>query len=109
MIFWKDFILDDVLGPVLSPEIFEQESEIGSTSCREERFGSPRKQPGLRPGSQEDAAMGVSALIQETGQEQRPARMVGHSSLDSSVKAQTHRDVTSGNRTENLRLVGRKA
>ena len=103
MIFWKDFVFDDVLGPVLAPSIFEEEDETGSTSCRNERFGSP---------SDQEDAMGSAVsevVIQETGQEQRPARMVGHSSLDSTLKAQIHMDVTSGNRTENLRLMGRKA
>jgi hypothetical protein len=95
VIFWKDFIFDDVLGPVLAPSIFESnDSETDLSSCRKERFGSP---------SVQEDAMG-SVLIQETGQEQRPARMVGHSSLDSTLNTQTHMEVT-GDRAENLRLV----
>lgn len=66
MIFWKDFILDDVVGPILN---FDQTS---STNCREERNG--------RPSIKTDTGV---KQIQETRQEQRPARMAGLSNLDS--------------------------
>ena len=60
MILWKDFILDDVIGPTLRPDV-----------CREAIGESP------------DVMEDARAAIQETGREQRPARMVGHSSSDS--------------------------
>ena len=70
MILWKDFILDDVIGPSLA---FADEGEV----CRMLRFGGP--------GVMEDASgkKGVKTPIQETGQVRQPARMVGYSSLDS--------------------------
>lgn len=70
MITWKDFILDDVMGPSLSLPWDNRESK----SCREERLGSPNVM---------EDEIGIKSSIQETGQEQRPARMVGLSSLDS--------------------------
>lgn len=56
MIFWKDFILDDFLGPSLKDQKICTEKP-GSVSVMED-------------------ADGISN--QETGQEQRPARMVGN-------------------------------
>lgn len=80
MIFWNDFLLDDVVGPYL---VFEDED----LKCR--------KTPSGRPSVMEDA-VGVTETrecvsIQETRQEQRPARMVGLSSLES---AQTGMDAS---------------
>lgn len=63
MITWKDFIIDHEIGPFLLDV---------ENSCREERSGDPSVM--------DDAIRGQ---IQETGQEQSPARMVGASSLDS--------------------------
>lgn len=60
MIFWKDFILDDEIGPYLWIGTSDPKNRRSKTDC---------------PGVMEDA-------IQETGQEKRPARMVGYSSLD---------------------------
>lgn len=66
---WKDFILDDEIGPFLAVDAREDEK------CREKkRFGSP--------GVMDDA---IGKKIQETGQEQQPARMVGYSSLFSNT------------------------
>jgi hypothetical protein len=97
VISWKDFVFDDVLGPVLAfSEVDMNESENSEPqSCRRKRLGSP---------SVKEDAMGF--LIQETGQEKRPARMVGHSSLDSSSTAQNHMDVNSGDRAKLLRQRG---
>ena len=67
MIVWKDFILDDVLGTFL----IERE-ERNSKDLKVCRRG--------RPGNQ--SIMEDAVSIQETGQEQLPARMVGFSSLD---------------------------
>ncbi len=62
MILWNDFILDDVLGPTLRvPESCREEKRFGDLSVR----------------------MNAEGNIQETRQEQRPARMVGLSSHDS--------------------------
>jgi hypothetical protein len=82
VIIWKDFILDDVVGPVMidPSDIDVNESEV----CRRTRLGSTI--------IMEDE----HGIIQETRQEQRPARMVGHSSLDS--LAEPHMDVSSSNR-----------
>ena len=61
MITWKDFVLDDFLGPVLSstPDVW--------AIMEDERTANE--------------ALG-KASIQETRQGQRPARMVGSSGLD---------------------------
>lgn len=63
MIFWGDFILDDVVGPVLSIS----ESRVGA------------KEGADVISVKED---GRSNHIQETGQERRPARMAGKSSSE---------------------------
>ena len=69
MVMWMDFVLDDLVGPVMSlPETWEDALDI---SCRRMRLGNP------------SIRNDVNGAIQETGQVQRPARMVGHSSLDS--------------------------
>lgn len=92
MIFWKDFILDDTIGPVLSPELFQDIGEERGTLkvCRRKRLGSPSVQEDAW--GMKNEAIEV-ASIQETRQEQRPARMVGHSSLDSYSNARSHMDV----------------
>lgn len=82
MIFWKDFILDDVCGPVLS---LNETERTGMQVCRRGRLGGS--------GIMEDARSGVS--IQETEQEQRPARMVGHS-----FSAQTGMEAGGGTQAE---------
>jgi hypothetical protein len=80
VITWKDFILDDdVLGAIMIDPL-DKEFE----SCRRTRLGSPIVM--------EDE----TGIIQETRQEQRPARMVGHSSLDS--LAEPHMEVSSSHR-----------
>lgn len=88
MIFWKDFILDDIVGPILAMP--EERSKIGG---REERLGSPDARNGA------SGTNTAKAEIQETRQEQRPARMVGHSSHDS---AQVDRTSAGSNRAETL-------
>jgi hypothetical protein len=85
VILWKDFILDENIGPVLSPEIFEGDAPV-PTSCRRKRLGSPNCQEDGR-GITNEATSIVS--IQETRQKQRPARMVGLSSLDSHAQTLT--------------------
>ncbi len=95
MIFWKDFLLDDDLGAVLSPELFSGDSPV-PTVCRRKRLGSPSVMDDAR-GTKTETASQDGGSIQETGQEQRPARMVGHSNLDS---AQSHKDVSRGNRAQ---------
>jgi hypothetical protein len=66
VILWNDFVLDTGIGPLLLIE--------GSEACKDrgERLGSP--------GVMEDAR---TSIIQETGQEIRPARMVGYSFSES--------------------------
>lgn len=88
MIFWKDFILDDIVGPILAmPE------EGSQTGGRKERLGSPEARNGA------SGTNTAKAEIQETRQEQRPARMVGHSSHDS---AQVDRMSAGSNRAQTL-------
>lgn len=69
MICWNDFILDDVLGPVLNLA----NDETSYTSCRVVQNGRPSARNGTE----------VVNQIQETSREKQPARMVGHSELDS--------------------------
>jgi hypothetical protein len=69
VICWNDFILDDVLGPVLN---FDKD-ETSYISCRMVRNGRPSTSDGTE----------VVNQIQETSREKQPARMVGHSELDS--------------------------
>ena len=70
MIYWMDFALDEVLGPVLVTEGLGgfRTGEVGQASVEDDA----------------NAATGAlgSALIQETRQGQQPARMVGQSSLE---------------------------
>ena len=99
MILWKDFILDDVMGPTLVFAFDEiaklnQEKQTESQKCRASRFGSL--------GVKDDA----DRVIQETRQEIEPARMVGLSGFESkSSTAQTNTEVGQGNRN-NSRLRG---
>lgn len=72
MILWKDFILDDVVGAVLSPEIF-----AGDEQVRRNRVAA---KPSVMEGAKK-------ALNQETRQESEPARMVGRTDLDYSNAA----------------------
>ena len=75
MIHWKDFILDERFGPILSVP----SEQVCAT------------RPGV-PSVMEDARS-----IQETRPEQRPARMVGLSSLDSTQSdKEVSRDVQAG-------------
>ncbi len=94
MIFWKDFVLDDSFGPVLSPEIFSGDASV-PVVCRRKRLGSPSVMEDARGTHTKEEATDVTSSFQETRQEQRPARMVGLSSLDS---AQTHKEVSRGDR-----------
>ena len=94
MIFWKDFLLDDIVGPILAMP------DDPHASCREaKRLGGPDTRNGA------SGANGVlDTSIQETRQEQRPARMVGHSSHDS---AQVDRKSAGSTRAQlNTRPVG---
>jgi hypothetical protein len=88
VITWKDFVFDDVMGPVMMdqelPHIPSNFFSTDSTSCRRTRLGSPV--------IMEDE----TGKIQETRQEKRPARMVGCSNFDSF--AEPHMDVSRGHR-----------
>jgi hypothetical protein len=78
VITWKDFVFDDVMGPMM------MDQDLDLTSCRRTRLGSPV--------IMEDE----TGKIQETRQEKRPARMVGCSNFDSF--AEPHMDVSRGHR-----------
>jgi len=77
VIYWKDFIMDDVMGAHFAPD-FEN---VSIQVCR--------KTVAVRACVMDDAKDGYTneapecASIQETRQEHEPARMVGLSSLDS--------------------------
>ncbi len=86
MILWKDFVLDDQVGPLLR---FTEDA----LECRRTRLGSP---------SVMDDAM---VSIQETGQEQRPARMVGLPALDSQKSSM---EAGVGDRVQVLRRKGER-
>ena len=92
MILWQDFILDDQFGPY----IVTDDSTVVITSrdikCRKAVLGSPNVMEDVR------------GQIQETGQEKRPARMVGYSSLDSISQSGT--DASLGDRVMSSRRRG---
>jgi hypothetical protein len=89
VIRWNDFVFDEVLGFVLDIE------------------GSPNEFRAERTGgsSGEDAA--TTGPIQETRDEQRPARMVGFSDLDS--KPAFDMDVDRSRRPSSSRIAGGRA
>lgn len=67
MILWKDFLIDDEIGPTL----------MDPQTCRQTReclAARPRATSVM-----EDANRGatIDGVVQETGQEKRPARMAG--------------------------------
>lgn len=72
MIYWQDFILDDVCGPLLMDELLK---DINIQVCRGKRIGNAN--------IMDDVAAVHSVQIQEARQDQRPARMEGLSNLDS--------------------------
>ena len=92
MITWNDFVLDQETGPLLWVEM-DPGQEI--SVCRRCQSG--------RPSVMEDAGDAVCVSIQETRQEQRPARMVGLSSLDF---ARTGMEASRCDQTELLRRRG---
>jgi hypothetical protein len=105
VIYWKDFLLDNEIGPMLELpesevnsdcEIKVVRSSAWDKQGRRKRLGSPDIMDDVY-GKKNEAS---GASIQETGQEQRPARMVGLSSSDS---AETGRDAGRGNRVQVLR------
>jgi hypothetical protein len=104
VIRWKDFILDDIVGPILAlPEEMAAKDERPATNGRDDiglsQFGSSL--------DTRNGAVGTNtaqADIQETRQEQQPARMAGLSSHDS---APVDRTLAGSDRTEPYsRLVG---
>ncbi len=72
MIRWTDYVFDKVLGPVLDVP------EPGVKVCQEELLAHNR----ITEDANGKTASQKCEAIQETGQEQRPARMVGLSSSD---------------------------
>lgn len=71
MIFWNGFVMDEVLGPLLSIEHWDESfRRSGETRARGQ------------DGRSSSGAQGC-ASIQETRQGQRPARMVGYQAIDS--------------------------
>lgn len=94
MICWNDFILDDVLGPVLNIKSDWENDETSYASCRMVRNGRPSTSDGTE----------VVNQIQETSREKQPARMVGHSVLDSNRHEDMEVDRT--DLAPNMRLRG---
>jgi hypothetical protein len=70
VIQWMDFVFDDVLGPMLS-EPTGVPADIASCRSRSKGVGSL------------SVMQDALSKIQETGQVQRPARMVGFTGFDS--------------------------
>ena len=68
MIIWKDFILDERVGPILSVDLAVELATEGADAVSVMEDGGRHH-------------------IQETGQERRPARMVGESSLESNASS----------------------
>ena len=87
-VMWMDFVMDDFIGPTLV--IPEMRNFI---SCREEQTS--------QLGVMEDARDGIVA-IQETGQEQRSARMVDQSASISAAKNDSYRMEAIGVRLDEL-------
>lgn len=113
MIYWKDFLLDNEIGPVL--EVAGNADELSGWSMQENAVSNGnRDKKGRRRrlgstfimedenGTKNEA---LSASIQETGQEQRPARMVGLSGLESNI-AEAGMEAGRGNRVQELRRRG---
>jgi len=73
VITWKDFIFDEVIGPYLDVDLSCRKAKLGDPCIREDATGK-KETP-------------ESVSIQETGQEQRPARMVGLSSSEDTQSA----------------------
>jgi hypothetical protein len=70
VIFWNGFALDEVLGPLLVTEHWDESfRRSGETRARGQ------------DGQSSSTAQGC-ASIQETRQGQRPARMVGYQAID---------------------------
>lgn len=96
MITWTDFVLDDVIGPSLAIRPAQGE-------------GSRWTQAGDGLSVMEDArSLAVDVPIQETGQEQRPARMVGSTGLDSKhAGIRTGMEAGQDSQTASIRQRGR--
>jgi hypothetical protein len=94
VITWKDFVLDDIVGPVLMLPEEALKADRPATDGRVEgtRLGSPEARNGASGNNS------AKAEIQETRPEQRPARMVGSSSHDS---AQVDRKSAGSDRANN--------
>ena len=104
MIFWKDFILDDVVGPSLfiGSEDFVNTSVKNSVVSAAKNFSEEASHEscrGKRFGGSSDMEVASGAQIQETRQEQKPARMVGFSGLESHKSARVGMDANLSDRT----------
>ncbi len=98
MIFWNDFLMDDVFGPILVVPELADSSEMSDLKCRRTRLGD-------RSSIMEDANGNPETFskvsIQETGQEKRLARMAGLTGLDLShtgMEAEQHHPAESSRR-----------
>jgi hypothetical protein len=78
VIEWMDFVLDDEIGPSL---------KMGAHVCRTTRTGRPVVMDDDRDGN--IVGHVDTSTIQETGQVNRPARMVGDHSLDYNARTGT--------------------
>ena len=81
MITWKDFILDDKIGPSLS---LPEDGAIRASGATVANDKQSRWTQTGGPSVMDDAkGLAIDVTIQETGQEIKPARMVGFSGLES--------------------------
>jgi hypothetical protein len=76
VIYWNDFIFDEVVGFVLAMPEEHKDEEVRGT-----RLGGSS----IRNDAELTNAVEQFTAIQETRREQRPARMVGLSGLDSNA------------------------
>ncbi|MEK7691849.1 MAG: hypothetical protein AAB425_12620 [Bdellovibrionota bacterium] len=82
MIFWKDFLLDDFIGPLL---VVPNHGASAEKDVCQEANPEPGtvKDDGMAGTTTVGTDFGQSAPVQETRQELRPARMAGPSDLGS--------------------------
>ena len=82
MIFWKDFLLDDFVGPML---VVPNRPAAAESSVCQEANPAPGTvmEDGMAGTTTVGKDFGQSSPVQETRQELRPARMAGLSDLGS--------------------------
>ncbi|MEK6704686.1 MAG: hypothetical protein AABZ06_02765 [Bdellovibrionota bacterium] len=96
MIYWKDFILDDFIGPTLVVDLKQPQH-------KKRNRGAPLANQSIMEDAAEQIEATRCASVQETRQSQRPARMVGISDL---AFTQTGMDASRDSRARSKRRMG---